>query len=65
MLRELQDLLHLDCMTVTGETLRQRVARGAAVRGPRRNPAADAIRFRRMGGLVALFGSLALRAERS
>src|SRR5262249_15897708 len=59
-LRELRPLLNLDCMTVSGETLRQRLdgAKGyvdhAVVR-----------RFdeplQRQGGLVALFGSLAPR----
>jgi dihydroxy-acid dehydratase len=60
LLVELKDLLHLDCMTVTGETLGQRVARGApfvdrAVIRPRSDPISP------VGGLVALFGSLAPR----
>ena len=60
LLAELKDLLHLDCMTVTGETLRIRVARGApfvdrAVIRPRSDPISP------VGGLVALFGSLAPR----
>lgn len=58
-LRELEPLLHLDCMTITGETLGQRLAaeKGAYVdRGviaSRDNPVEP------VGGLVALFGSLA------
>jgi dihydroxy-acid dehydratase len=61
-LRELQPLLHLDCMTVSGETLGERL--GAPV-GPADRPVdrevikplADPLQ--RVGGLVALFGSLA------
>jgi dihydroxy-acid dehydratase len=57
-LRELQPLLHLDCMTVAGETLGERLARPAgpvdrAVVRPFAEP------LQREGGLVALFGSLA------
>ncbi|HKQ25566.1 MAG TPA: dihydroxy-acid dehydratase [Burkholderiales bacterium] len=60
LLAELKDLLHLDCMTVAGETLRTRVARGApfvdrTVIRPRGDPISP------VGGLVALFGSLAPR----
>ncbi len=60
LLAELKDLLHLDCMTVTGETLGSRIARGVAFvdRGvirPRSDPISP------VGGLVALFGSLAPR----
>ena len=58
LLFELRDLLHLDCMTVTGETLGERLARPV--------PFVDrgVIRLRSepispVGGLVALFGSLA------
>ena len=57
-LRELRDRLHLDCLTVTGETLGARleaddgwVDRGV-IRGAREP-------FQPVGGLVALFGSLA------
>ena len=57
-LRELQPLLHLDCMTVAGETLGQRLA---AQEGPVDRtvvkPFADPLQPK--GGLVALFGSLA------
>jgi dihydroxy-acid dehydratase len=58
-LRELKPLLHLDCMTVTGETLGERLAHEAgawvdrAVVRPLAEPLAQE------GGLVALFGSLA------
>jgi dihydroxy-acid dehydratase len=59
-LRELQPLLHLDCMTVTGETLGERLAgeEGDAwvdrgVISSRAEP------LEPVGGLVALFGSLA------
>ncbi|MDH4191286.1 MAG: dihydroxy-acid dehydratase, partial [Betaproteobacteria bacterium] len=57
-LRELQPLLHLDCMTVAGITLGERLARepawvDRAVVRPFGEPLAA------QGGLVALFGSLA------
>jgi dihydroxy-acid dehydratase len=58
-LREIRDLLHLDCLTVTGETLGERLdaERGAwvdrAVVRERARPIDP------QGGLVALFGSLA------
>lgn len=60
LLAELKDLLHLDCMTVTGETLGERLARAPAfvdrsVIRPRTDPVSP------QGGLVALFGSLAPR----
>ncbi|MEO8006136.1 MAG: dihydroxy-acid dehydratase [Betaproteobacteria bacterium] len=58
LLLELKDLLHLDCMTVTGETLAERLAR------PMPFVDRNVIRARSapvspVGGLVALFGSLA------
>ena len=58
-LRELQPLLHLDCLTVTGETLGQRLAAEAGAYVDRRviRPAAEP--FEPQGGIVALFGSLA------
>jgi dihydroxy-acid dehydratase len=61
-LRELEPLLHLDCMTVAGETLGERLAReeqaGATwVDREVVRPLADP--FQGEGGLVALFGSLA------
>src|SRR5688572_18247337 len=57
-LRELRPLLHLDCMTVTGETLGQRLDNADAwvdrgVVRPLQDPCQP------NGGLVALFGSLA------
>ena len=59
-LRELRHLLHLDCVTVTGETLRDRIERAPtwvdrAVIRPFSKP------LRENGGLVALFGNLAPR----
>jgi dihydroxy-acid dehydratase len=58
LLRELRDLLHLDCRTVTGETLGERIDRAdgwvdRAVIRRRDDP------FQPVGGLVALSGSLA------
>jgi dihydroxy-acid dehydratase len=60
LLRELKDLLHLDCLTVTGETLEQRLSHDdtwvdrsiIAARGEPLEP---------HGGLVALFGNMAPR----
>ena len=57
-LRELEPLLHLDVMTVTGETLGERLAAGdpyvdCTVVRPLREP------LQANGGLMALFGSLA------
>jgi dihydroxy-acid dehydratase len=57
-MRELEPLLHLDCMTVAGMTLKEVLERQAAwvdraVVKPFSEPLA------RQGGLVALFGSLA------
>jgi dihydroxy-acid dehydratase len=58
-LRELKPLLHLDCMTVTGETLGERLAHedGAWVDRAVVRPLAEPLA--KEGGLVALFGSLA------
>jgi dihydroxy-acid dehydratase len=60
LLRELKDLLHLDVMTVTGETLQQRLAQSEgdgwvdrAIISERGKP------LEPQGGLVALFGNLA------
>ena len=59
LLRELKPLLHLDCMTVTGETLGERLAADTdayvdrTIIAPRGEP------FEPQGGLVALFGNLA------
>lgn len=57
-LREIRDLLHLDCRTVAGETLAERLAAhdpwvDRTVVRSRAEPCAP------QGGLVALFGSLA------
>ena len=58
-LRELKPLLHLDCMTVAGETLGERLEHeaGAWVDRAVVRPLAEPLA--REGGLVALFGSLA------
>ncbi len=58
-LRELKPLLHLDCMTVTGETIGERLAHeeGAWVDRAVVRTLADPLA--KEGGLVALFGSLA------
>jgi dihydroxy-acid dehydratase len=59
-LRELRDVLHLGCTTVSGETLGERLNReGGAVDRSVIRPLSDPIQAR--GGLVALFGSLAPR----
>jgi dihydroxy-acid dehydratase len=57
-MRELKPLLHLDVMTVTGETLGERLA-GEAPWVDRKviRPLSDP--YQKVGGLVALFGSLA------
>jgi len=58
-LRELKPLLHLDCRTVTGETLGERLSAsvgGFVDRGVVRTLAEP---LQPQGGLVALFGSLA------
>ena len=57
-LRELKPMLHLDCLTVTGQTLGERLAAepgwvDRAVVRPLDDP------YLKQGGLVALFGSLA------
>ena len=58
-LRELKPLLHLDCMTVAGETLGARLAHeeGAWVDRAVVRPLSEPLA--KQGGLVALFGSLA------
>jgi dihydroxy-acid dehydratase len=59
LLRELKDVLHLDCMTVTGETLGERLAHAdddwvdRSIIAERKKP------LEAEGGLVALFGNLA------
>ena len=59
LLRELKPLLHLDCMTVTGETLGERLASDAGAYVDRSIIAARDKPFEPQGGLVALFGNLA------
>jgi dihydroxy-acid dehydratase len=57
-LRELRPLLHLDCVTVTGETIGERIdAAHPWVDREIIRPVTDPIR--ETGGLVALFGNLA------
>ncbi|MBL8535143.1 MAG: dihydroxy-acid dehydratase [Betaproteobacteria bacterium] len=58
LLWELRDLLHHDCITVTGETLGQRLA-GPAPWVDRSVIRAREEPFDPVGGLVALFGTLA------
>ncbi len=58
-MRELKPLLNLDCMTVTGETLRERLAHEEGDYVDRRVIRSAADPFEPHGGLVALFGSLA------
>jgi len=59
-LQELKDLLALDCLTVSGETLRQRLERAPAYVDRSVIRSKDAP-FQRSGGLAALFGNLAPR----
>src|SRR3954471_5158882 len=61
LLRELQPLLHLDCMTVTGETVAERLAAPADPFVDRTIIAEREKPFEPQGGLVALFGNLAPR----
>src|SRR5487761_1052069 len=58
-LRELKPLLHLDCLTVTGESLGDRLGQGDGIFVDRRvlRPLREPLQPQ--GGLVALFGSLA------
>jgi dihydroxy-acid dehydratase len=58
-MRELKPLLNLDCMTVTGETLRERLAAEDGDYVDRRVIKSAAEPIEPQGGLVALFGSLA------
>jgi dihydroxy-acid dehydratase len=59
LLRELKPLLHLDCMTVTGETLGERLAGEADFWIDRSIIAARAQPIEASGGVIALFGNLA------
>jgi dihydroxy-acid dehydratase len=58
-LRELKPLLHLDCMTISGETLGERLAAEEGTYVDRRVIKSAAEPLEKQGGLVALFGSLA------
>jgi len=60
-LRELKDRLHLDCLSVTGETLGERLAAGQDLYADRAVIRSTANPIEPSGGLVALFGSLAPR----
>src|SRR4029079_14834812 len=58
LLRELRDLQHLDALTITGETLGERLAHEAGYVD--RNIIAERAKpLEPQGGLVALFGNLA------
>jgi dihydroxy-acid dehydratase len=59
LLRELAPLLHLDCMTVTGETLGERLAGDGEHWIDRSIIAARAEPLEPSGGVIALFGNLA------
>jgi len=59
LMRELKDLLHLDVMTVTGETLGQRLDYDRADWVDRSIIAERKTPLEAQGGLVALFGNLA------
>ncbi len=61
LMRELKDLLHLDAMTVTGETLGERLAVDDADFVDRTIIAERSKPLEPHGGLVALFGNLAPR----
>jgi dihydroxy-acid dehydratase len=58
-LRQLAPLLHLDCMTITGETLGDRLASDEARFADRSIVAAREKPIEPQGGLIALFGNLA------
>src|SRR5262249_18595207 len=59
LMRELKDLLHLDCLTVTGETLGDRLALEGGEWVDRGIIAERKKPLEPQGGLVALFGNLA------
>jgi dihydroxy-acid dehydratase len=61
LLRELEPLLHLDCVTVTGETLGERLAAETDPFVERSIIAARGTPLEPQGGLVALFGNIAPR----
>src|SRR5438874_7739751 len=59
LLRELKPLLHLDCVTASGETLGERLASDGGAYVDRSIIAQREKPFEPQGGLVALFGNLA------
>ena len=61
LMREIKDLLHLDAMTVTGETLGERLEADGAAWVDRKIIAERNKPLESHGGLVALFGNLAPR----
>ena len=61
LLRELRPLLHLDCLTVTGGTLAERLEADEGSYVDRSIIASREKPFEPQGGLVALFGNLAPR----
>jgi len=61
LMRELKDLLHLDALTVTGETLGERLGFDSADWVDRSIIAERSKPLEPLGGLVALFGNLAPR----
>ena len=61
LMREIKDLLHLDAMTVTGETLGERLEADGAAWVDRNIIAERNKPLESHGGLVALFGNLAPR----
>jgi dihydroxy-acid dehydratase len=60
-MRELRDQLHLDCLTVTGETLGERLDQTQDVWTDRAIVRSAGAPLETHGGLIALFGSLAPR----
>ncbi len=60
-LNELKGKLHLDCITVTGESLGERMTRSAAKPVDRRVIATHDNPIEAVGGLISLFGSLTPR----
>ena len=60
-LNELKGKLHLDCMTVTGESLGERMIRSAEKPVDRRVIASHDNPIEAVGGLISLFGTLAPR----
>ncbi|HLH94271.1 MAG TPA: dihydroxy-acid dehydratase [Xanthobacteraceae bacterium] len=59
LLRELKPLLHLDCMTITGQTLEERLREEGGAWIDRSIIASREAPIEPSGGLIALFGNLA------